>query len=737
MKQLSKLTPVTLLAGVAIAASSLNVSASDNLSMVVKSQMVDGAPSFVTGNLGSMSQGKAKQALQHILATQAAYDANGKEDFRVRREWIDEKGKSHFHFEQRINGLKVYGTSMTLHVNAGSNALSAVNTSGNIYAINGALAVDTSGNSASLIANNDNGAQALAAASLLGEVKGRPELAYLYQSNGKTSLVWRVEVAWDNGPGDFGRDFVYFDAASGELVERHAQVHSALSRRTYTLNGGSQSSAPGQLLCVDNQSCGSNQAAQRAHDGAAGVYNYYSQVHGRDSLNNSGYMLISSVDLNEENAYWTGSQMLYGHAGSFVDNDFTTDFDIIGHEFTHGLTNFTARLTYQDESGALNEAWSDIMGLSAEAFKDGKTTSTWMLGDGLFNTPGKAARYLNNPTQDGQSKDFYPERYTGVQDHGGVHSNSGIANLAYVLLVDGGSHPRNKTTAQVTGIGMNKAEKIFYRALTTYMNESTQFSGARAATAQAAADLYGNTEKLAVETAWCAVGVGTCPAGSPDPTPDPTPSNVLENGVPVTGLSASSGQSLVYTMDIPAGATDVKFSISGGTGDADLYIQFGSEPTDSSYECRPYASGNSESCNGTKSGGTYYVRVKAYSSFSGVTLTGSFTAATSPDPDPTPAPINDTVTNISVAAGQWVHYTKVLPAGYSTLTVTTSGGSGDADLYVRKGAQSTSTAYNCRSWEYGNDEICTFNSPEATTWYIDINGYSSASGITLTLQANP
>lgn len=120
-----------------------------------------------------------------------------------------------------------------------------------------------------------------------------------------------------------------------------------------------------------------------------------------------------------------------------------------------------------------------------------------------------------------------------------------------------------------------------------------------------------------------------------DPT-DPTDpvDKVLKNGVPATGLSASQGQDVVYTMAVPSGATNISFSISGGSGDADLYTRFGATPTDSAYDCRPYANGNNENCTGTQSGGTYYVRVKAYSSFSGVTLTGSYVGDTDPG-DPT------------------------------------------------------------------------------------------------------
>ncbi len=114
--------------------------------------------------------------------------------------------------------------------------------------------------------------------------------------------------------------------------------------------------------------------------------------------------------------------------------------------------------------------------------------------------------------------------------------------------------------------------------------------------------------------------------GTPPPPPPPPPGGTLTNGVAVTGLGASTGASLNYTMAVPAGASGLKFVTSGGTGDMDMYVKFGSAPTDTVYDCRPYANGNAETCNiATAQTGTYYVRLKAYSTFSGVSLTGSYT----------------------------------------------------------------------------------------------------------------
>ncbi|MCF6456670.1 S8 family serine peptidase [Pseudoalteromonas sp. MMG024] len=224
-----------------------------------------------------------------------------------------------------------------------------------------------------------------------------------------------------------------------------------------------------------------------------------------------------------------------------------------------------------------------------------------------------------------------------------------------------------------------------------------------------------------------------CSGGTTPPNPG---ENVLVNGQTVSGISANTNEEILYTFEVPAGATDVTVSMSGGSGDADLYTQFNAAPTDSSYECRPYKSGNNETCNLTQSGGTYYVRLKAYSSFSNVSLTASYTEGNDGGTGEL-TPINDTVNDVSVSRRSWQRYTIDLAAGYTDFNVTMSGGTGDADLYVTHGAQSTTNSYDCRPYESGNNESCSFSTPQAGTWYIDVYGYRAASGITLNVQANP
>ncbi|NRA60377.1 MAG: M20/M25/M40 family metallo-hydrolase [Psychrobium sp.] len=221
--------------------------------------------------------------------------------------------------------------------------------------------------------------------------------------------------------------------------------------------------------------------------------------------------------------------------------------------------------------------------------------------------------------------------------------------------------------------------------------------------------------------------------GGTGDTPPPQ-DDLLVNGVAITGLSANVGQDIVFQMEVPAGATDISFSMSGGSGDGDLYVKFGANPTDSIYDCRPYVGGNNESCNATSSGGTYFIRIKPYTNFSGVDLIGRYTESGSGGGN---VNIDRTESNIVVGTSQWQRYTQQLNADYTKLIVTISGGSGDADLYVRYGNQSSTSTYDCRPYETGNNESCSFNAPAAGTWYIDLRGYSAASNVTLNIKTIP
>lgn len=208
-----------------------------------------------------------------------------------------------------------------------------------------------------------------------------------------------------------------------------------------------------------------------------------------------------------------------------------------------------------------------------------------------------------------------------------------------------------------------------------------------------------------------------------------TGDGALTNGVAKTNLAASKGENLMFTLEVPAGASGLSFTMNGGSGDADLYVRFGAAPTSSTYDCRPYKTGNAETCTiSNVQAGTYHVMLNAYSAFSGVSLTGAFTEGSGGG---TGGAGSMTETNLSGARRSWTYYTVEVPAGMTSLDVTMSGGSGDADLYVRRGANPSSSSYDCRPYKSGNNEACNLSNPAAGTWHIGIYGYSAYSGVNL------
>jgi serine protease len=216
-------------------------------------------------------------------------------------------------------------------------------------------------------------------------------------------------------------------------------------------------------------------------------------------------------------------------------------------------------------------------------------------------------------------------------------------------------------------------------------------------------------------------------------TPPPT-GGTLTKGVAKTNLSGAKSSDQFFSITVPSGATNLTFTMSGGSGDADLFVKAGSKPTSSSYDCRPYKGGNNESCSfASPSATTYHVMLNGYSAYSGVSLVADYTPASSGGGTGG----GGTVNNISASTGAWKHYTVTVPTGMSKLDVDISGGSGDADLYVRFGSQPTSSSYNCRPYKGGNTEACSFNNPAAGTWHISLYGYSTFSGVTLKAYYNP
>ena len=259
-------------------------------------------------------------------------------------------------------------------------------------------------------------------------------------------------------------------------------------------------------------------AAVDAHWGAEKTLEYYGNVFGRNGVNGSGGPLsVAAVDgstnllpsivhygTNYNNAFWNGSSMTYGDGNGTIFSPLVS-LDVVGHELTHGVTQSESNLNYYGESGGLNEAASDIFGNMVERYAKGASSNNWKVGEEIYtpNTSGDALRYMDNPHNDGNSIDHYSEYYNGLD----VHYSSGIANKEFYLLAQGGTHHLG---GSMTGIGADRATAIWYYALANLMTSTTNFLGARNATVNAAAILYGQTEVDAVKKSWCMVGVGQC-----------------------------------------------------------------------------------------------------------------------------------------------------------------------------------------------------------------------------------
>ncbi len=286
-------------------------------------------------------------------------------------------------------------------------------------------------------------------------------------------LVWRTEVT--NAGLVTIREYVLVDAVGGGISLHFTRIEKARNRLTYDDNSGS--TLPGTLVCNEiDSTCAGITDAVLAHRYAGDTYDFYLSRHGRDSLNGLGMTLISTVrhcpspapaDCPFQNAFWNGTQMVYGAGFSAAD-------DVVGHELTHGVTDFTSNLLSYYQSGAINESLSDVWGEFVDQSNTGGTDTPavkWLLGE---DVPGIGAiRNMANPLQFGDPDRMTSSNYfTGSADNGGVHRNTGINNKAAFLMTDGGTF-NGKT---VVGLGIDKVAKIYYEAQTNLLTSGSNYA---------------------------------------------------------------------------------------------------------------------------------------------------------------------------------------------------------------------------------------------------------------------
>ena len=670
-----------------------------------------GVPYAITGRLGRLSPSggvgelRMRDDVREAMTALAPVFRVRSEELLLRRSHQDERGHRHLRFQQMLHGLQVVGGELVVHADE----------TGAIYAINGSARAGDEVAWEGQVGPEAAPVAAVNGSSLLhATAEGTARRVFLLPEHGLTPRpAYEVRVTGER-EGMPAEDLVYVDARHGGVLRINPRVHSALGRRVSSANN--TTTTPGTLKRSEGQALANDAHVDTNYELLGTTYNCYKTLFNRDSYDNAGALLKSTVHYGKKyvNAFWDGYQMVYGDGDGINSTMLGLDLDVTVHELTHAVTGAESDLIYSGESGGLNESVSDIFAAVCESW-----TRNWALDADVFKvaediwTPGiagDALRYLDDPAKDGASLDSYANYYDGVD----VHLSSGISNLAFALLAKGGTHPRGKTSNRVTGIGTEKAGRIFYKANTDLFTSNTSFEQAKTYTVQAAEALYGvgSSEATAVTEAWKAVGV-------PQPPP---PSSPLTNGVAVTGLSGSAGTTRYYTLEVPAGQGRLTFDMRGGNSwdDADLYVRRGAAPTGSSFDCRPYTSTSDESCVFVNPvAGTWYVAVDAFSGYSGLSLKGSYTATGGGSSG------SATVTG-SLAEGQQANHGpyRVLPGSIFSVVMT---GTGDPDLYVRFGAPATTTYFQCISWNFGASERCEVQVPaDQTDAYILVDARSAA-----------
>jgi len=543
----------------------------------------NGTLSFISGELGGAAQlnsaGAAPMTLQATVQS-----AQALRDLQLAQRWLetfapalkldqpaaelalsryesDGLGMRHLRLQQLYKGLPVWANELYVHLDGGDQ----------VYAVNGRyaptpVAIDPAASGISGEQAIASSRSHLAAAGLLREIPTGMNRLLRFSAPTSTQAIWidkenRPHLVWQVDIYANIRDWftLMVDAASGAVLHKYSNTMSegevdasgtdlsgaTRTFRAYEQNGtyymlsdlnelsGGASNLPdnptGGLWAIDLQNTDPSETSQFYHVTSSSrtswsdksavsalynlnqVYNYYQTTHNRRAIDGKASTIVTVVNVTEDgqpmdNAYWNGSAIFWGNGNEYF-SPLAEALDVAAHELTHGVTEYSANLIYQDQPGALNESFSDVFGAMVDR-------DDWLMGEDIM-LPGKgsALRDMANP---GNPNVLSPlpgtmdEYVYTSDDNGGVHTNSGIPNKAAYLIA--------------TSIGREKTEKIYYRALTTYLTRQSQFIDARTGLEQSATDLYGSGAELAaVQSAFDAVkvtksgsGGGTTPRGAGD-----------------------------------------------------------------------------------------------------------------------------------------------------------------------------------------------------------------------------
>jgi bacillolysin len=422
----------------------------------------------------------------------AAFGLRDQDELRVSAVRNPASGRSSVRFQQLRRGLPVVGGELIVNLDDAGNVLSAsgeVSPAPDVGTIARVKAAQARRTALVAIAKAHRvGVETLdASAGTLSIFDPR-----LLDAPGapRAQLVWRFEVK--SRSGDPIRELVLVDAVAGKIALHFNQIAEAKSRKVCDANR-----TAAQLPCTspvrsEGQPPHALTDVNLAYDYSGDTYDFLKNRFGRDSLNGAGMPLISTVrycpspsDCPFENAFWNGSQMTYGE-------DYASADDVVGHEFSHGVTEFTSHLFYYHQSGAINESLSDVFGELVDLTNgkgDDSAAVRWQMGEDL---PIGAIRDMEDPTLFGDPDRTQSPNYTDdsfMEDSGGVHTNSGVNNKAAFLMTDGGTF--NGRT--VTPLGIDKVAKIYYELETTQLTSGSDYLDLHDGLYQACQNLIGTS----------------------------------------------------------------------------------------------------------------------------------------------------------------------------------------------------------------------------------------------------
>ncbi|MEU3918330.1 M4 family metallopeptidase, partial [Streptomyces sp. NPDC029004] len=529
-------------------------------------------------------------------ATARELGLSAQEKLVVRDVTQDRDGTTHTRYERTYSGLPVLGGDLVV----------AENKAGATESVSKASAaslknVDTSADVAPAVAEK----QALGAAKAEGSAKTKADRAprkVVWMAKGTPTLAYETVVGGIQHDGTPNELHVVTDATTGAKLFEWQAIENGTgntqysgqvtlgstqsgstynltdagrgSHKTYNLNHGS--SGTGTLFSGPDDTWGNGQASDLETAGADAAYgagltwDYYKNVHGRSGIRGDGVGAYSRVHYgnNYVNAFWQDSCFCMTYGDGSGNAKPLTSIDVAAHEMTHGVTAATAKLVYSGESGGLNEATSDIFAAAVEFYgNNAQDKGDYLVGEKIdINGDGTPLRYMDKPSKDGASKDAWYSGIGGID----VHYSSGPANHWYYLLSEGsgakvinGVNYDSPTSdgLPVTGIGRDKASLIWFKALTTKFNSTTNYAAARTGTIAVATELYGATsaEVKSVTDAWAGINVGARPGGG-DPggtvfenTADvsiPDNGAAVTSSVNVTGRTGNAPSTLKVGVDI-------------------------------------------------------------------------------------------------------------------------------------------------------------------------------------------